>query len=157
MAQELLDVFDGMDGAELLQDTFLFKNLGFDETTSLLGEIETKEYADGALIIEQGSIGDGLYVIQTGTTAVWKSVNDENHQVATLEAGALFGEMSLIENELTSASVKADGEVQCLYLSRDKLDAIMDNSETLSRKVFQAFCKTLSERLRKTTAELHAK
>ena len=71
-----------------------------------------------------------------------------------LGEGELFGEMSLVETELTSASVRAVGKTECLVLPKFAIEQIMKHDRDFSLKIYQAFCKILSERLRRTTQDL---
>ena len=67
--------------------------------------------------------------------------------------GELFGEMSLIEDDLTSASVVADGEVDLLIIRREDFEGLMEGDRELALRVYKTFCHILSERLRRTSEE----
>lgn len=41
--QEPIEILEGMEGADLVQDTLLFKTLSFDETAQLTGEFVEKQ------------------------------------------------------------------------------------------------------------------
>ncbi len=151
-----IDIFEGMEGSELLQNTFLFKNLTFDETAVLAGLFTPKSFPKGAILLEQDAIGENLYLIEKGRAQVVKSDGNSEQMLADLGPGEIFGEMSLIEDRLTSASVKAKEAVTCLVLSKTNLKHLMESNPRFALKVFQAFCYALSERLRKTTGDLFA-
>lgn len=141
--------FDEIDGADLIQDTFLFKRLNFGESASLAAEFSRRAYGPGEAIIEQDSIGEALYLIRTGTVHVIRTDGGVQQRLAELGAGQIVGEMSLIESELTSASVVAASDVECLVLPKKSLDRLMSQSQALSAKIYQAFCFALSDRLRR--------
>ncbi len=149
-----LDIFDGMEGADLVQDTFLFKNLSFDESAELAGAFTVQQFKKGDYLIEENALGESLYLIRSGDVVVVKSDGEKEAELVTLGAGELVGEMSLIESSLTSASVVAKNKVEALVLSKTDLDDLMRDNETLALKVFKAFCFALSERVRNTTQEL---
>ncbi len=149
-----LDLLEGMEGSDLVQETFLFRELGFDETAKLAGAFMKRTFADGAHIIEENAIGDALYIIQSGTVQIAKSDGGSERVLTELGKGELVGEMSLIEASLTSAMVKAKGPVECLVLAKRDLDAMMRDNADLALKVYKAFCHVLSERLRRTSQEL---
>lgn len=151
---DLLNVFEGLEGSELVQETFLFKKLNFDEAAGLASQFQSVQYKPGQVIIEQNSIGEALYIVKSGTVAVVKSDDDSEQTLATFGRGELFGEMSLVETELTSASVRAIDEVECLVLPKFAIEQIMQYDRDFSLKIYQAFCNILSERLRRTTQEL---
>jgi CRP-like cAMP-binding protein len=149
-----LDFLEGLDGSELVQDTFLFRELSFDETAKLAGAFQKRTFAPGATIIEENAIGDALYIIRSGTVQITKADGADRRVLTELGAGELVGEMSLIEASLTSASVVAKDDVECLMLARPDLERMMRESSEFARKVYKAFCNVLSDRLRRTSQEL---
>ena len=70
--------------------------------------------------------------------------------IARLKSGDHFGEMSLITDTPTSASVKADGRITCLFVPKEKFLEIIDACPTIGRKVLWSFGQTLSARLSET-------
>ncbi len=143
-----------LDGVDLFQDLFLFRSLTFDETVALARLCRVEKYPKGAVVIEENSLGKALYLIRGGRVGVYKGENQK--LLATLKEGDLFGEMSLIEDGLTSATVKAEDDVELVVLNRDAFKALIDSNEKLGLKVYKSFCRVLSERLRKTSGELLA-
>lgn len=149
-----LDVFEGMEGSDLIQETFLFRELSFDETTRLVGLFTKRHFAAGERIIEENAIGDALYIIAQGKVNVLKSDGQHERIIAELSQGELVGEMSLIEATLTSASIQAIEPVECLVLARSDLERLMRDFPDFALKVYKAFCYVLSDRLRRTSQEL---
>lgn len=149
-----LDVFEGHPGSEMLQDTFLFRNLNFGEAQalSLLSHYECRRR--GEVIIEEGGLGQALYLIQSGRVRVLKGEAAAQEEVAELGPSELFGEMSLIEDALTSASVVAESDVELLVIRRADFEKLLSENEPLALKIYKSFCRTLSERLRRTSQEL---
>lgn len=64
----------------------------------------------GALLMDQGDVGQVCYVILEGSASVY--VADE--LVAGLDAGAMVGEMALVDHRPRRASVRADTDVRLL-------------------------------------------
>ncbi|VAW33895.1 hypothetical protein MNBD_GAMMA01-1279 [hydrothermal vent metagenome] len=60
----------------------------------------------GDEIITEGDTGDYCYVIVKGTVEVFKCIAEGEELVATLGAGALFGENSLVSQEPRTASLR---------------------------------------------------
>lgn len=157
MAQlEFMD--DDSSGAtELIQKIFLFKNLDFGEANALLEICHPEKRSKGDLIIEENSVGQALYLIKEGTARVYKGEEDKGEKLALLGPGEIFGEMSLIEDSLTSATVVADSDMELVVMHRKDFEDILEKNERLALKIYKSFCKVLSERLRKTTGDLHEK
>ncbi len=154
-----LQGFGEFEGVELLQKLHLFQKLSFDETTRLGSIIHYLDLPPDTVVIEENALGDALYVIQKGEVRVTRDGNaDGKHEVSEeigrLKEGDLFGEMSLIDDLLTSARVTTVGECRLLKMPRDRFEALLGSDDKLGVKVFKSFCRTLSDRLRRTTSML---
>jgi len=77
-----------------------------------------KIYADGETIIEEGTYGDTMYIIQTGKVSVSIMRNNEKITLANLEADDYFGEMALLGNSRRSASIHSIGESTILTIDK---------------------------------------
>jgi CRP/FNR family transcriptional regulator, cyclic AMP receptor protein len=149
----------GFEGAELLQKLPLFQKLSFDETTRLGAIMEASDWSPDQIVIEQNSLGDALYVIAQGEVRITRDADldgthSDSEEIGRLRAGELFGEMSLIDDLLTSARVTTVGSCRLLKLPRVAFEALLSSDDKLAVKVFRSFCRTLTERLRRTTAKL---
>jgi CRP-like cAMP-binding protein len=154
-----LQGFGGFEGVDLLQKLHLFQKLSFDETAKLGGIIQYVDLPPETVVIEQNALGNALYIIATGEVKVTRDANadgkhDDNEEVGRLKNGDLFGEMSLIDDVLTSARVTTTQPCRLLKMPRDKFEALLAEDEKLAVKVYRSFCRTLSDRLRKTSAML---
>ncbi len=145
---------EGLPGTDLIQETFLFKPLNFDETLALAGLCTDRAVGKGEVIIEEGELGSALYMVERGSVKVVKGEGKQAEELAVLGKGELFGEMSLIEDVLTSATVMANEDSVLLLITRDKFEKLIEENREIAFKVYKAFCLTLSERLRKTSEEL---
>ncbi len=154
MGIEGLEGLEGMVGTDLIQDTFLFQNLNFDETLAMAGLFKKEKRKEGEVVIEEGALGQALYLIESGAVRVIKSEGSRDEEIARLGRGELFGEMSLIENELTSASVAAATDLTLLVIKRKDFEALLERDQNIALKVYKTFCLTLSDRLRRTSEEL---
>jgi CRP-like cAMP-binding protein len=149
--------FGGFEGVELLQKLHLFKKLTFEETSQLGGIIEYLDLAPDTVVIEQNALGNALYVVAKGEVKVTRDADgDGRHtpqeEIGRLHDGELFGEMSLVDDLLTSARVTTVTQCRLLKMPRDRFEALLAKDDKLAVKVFRSFCRTLSDRLRRTTA-----
>lgn len=118
------------------------------ERIARAGEVES--YNPGESIVAEGSLGDSLFLILSGQIAVHRA----GTTFATLGAGELFGEMSLVEPVPRSASVTAMSAAFVFRLPHDALrDMISEDSQAASVLLVQ-IVKTLSERLRRANQML---
>ena len=139
-------------GADLLQKVPLFKALGFEETLSLACITHVVKRDEGFKILEQDSLGSALFIIREGKASVRKRdlVTGEEKEVGVLGAGDLFGEMSLIEDQLVSADVVANTPIELLVLPRREFENLLSKNATLAAKIWRSFCRSLSDKLRKS-------
>lgn len=69
----------------------------------------TRTYEDGDVIVFEGDLDKEMFIIQEGSVRITKKVSGEEVQLATLDRGDFFGEMSLLEALPRSATVHAVG------------------------------------------------
>lgn len=143
-------------GVDLLQRVPLFRTLGFAETLALSGICKIEEKSDGAVILHQDSLGNALYILKEGAATVRRRdpITSVEKELATLAPGELFGEMSLIDDQLVSADVVAKGTVELLVIPRREFEKLLASNDKLAIKVYRCFCAALSDRLRKANTKL---
>jgi CRP/FNR family cyclic AMP-dependent transcriptional regulator len=110
-----------------------------------------KIYCDGEEIIRQGNVGESMYVVQSGRVEVVIDGDNGNKQhLAFLDAGNFFGEMSVFEKEVRSATVRAVGEARVLKIDKKTLMRRIREDPLLAVNLL----KTMSQRIRALNAEL---
>ena len=97
-----------------------------------------------------------LVVTRSGTATGADATARSNPEMSLgrLGPGELFGEMSLVDDELTSATVTALEPVELLVIPKPAFDALVQNDQGLALKIYQAFCRTLCARLRRANPQL---
>jgi len=151
--------FGEFEGVELLQKLHLFQKLTFDETSRLGGIIQYQDVPPGTVVIEQNALGDALYVIGKGEVIVSRDVDgdgkhDQNEELGRLREGELFGEMSLIDDVLTSARITTASQCRLLKMPRAEFDKILAGDDKLAVKVYRSFIRTMADRLRRANMAL---
>ncbi len=143
-------------GVDLLQKVPLFRTLGFSETMALSGICRIESKPDGAILLHQDSLGQALFILKEGAAVVRRRdpITGVEKELATLAQGELFGEMSLIDDQLVSADVVARGPVELLVIPRRDFEKLLASNDKLAVKVYRCFCSALSDRLRKANAKL---
>lgn len=115
--------------------------------------IATEEfYPHDSVIIEEGTVGDWVYVILEGSAKVRKKTPKGMVTIDTLKEGDMFGEMGFLEGgkRVRSASIVADGEVWVGVLDREKLTTDFNQIPSNLRALIRA----LILKLRESTAQL---
>ena len=109
-----------------------------------------KIYPDGAVIVRQGEEGDQMFVIQSGRVRVTCEADGKEFFLVEMKEGELFGEMSLIEKEVRSATVTAIGEVRLLSIDKKSFLRRVHEDPSLAYRILQR----MSHRIRELTNEV---
>ena len=102
-----------------LKKISLFAGLDDATLTTLSQSVVFRTFPKQAILIHEGDESDSLYMILSGRLQVYTS-NSEGKEVllSTLTAGDCFGELSLLDGQPRSASVRTLTPCQALILSR---------------------------------------
>jgi CRP-like cAMP-binding protein len=115
----------------LLATSPLFTPFTREQQKQLLQRFEGTEVDAGVTVIRQGEAGQGLYIVLTGEMTV-EALADPSVPVAEpialgkLQPGDIFGEMSLLTDQPTSATVRATVPCTLLFLPRLYFDRLTD-------------------------------
>lgn len=141
---------DGVSTAALLERHPLMARLGREQIDRIAGFGEIESWNPGEEIVSEGSLGDALYLVLTGSVRVEAA----GHALADLESGDFFGEMSLVEPAPRSATVLAVEPSYLFRLPHDALRQLLIDEPAATSALLIQIVKTLSERLRRANATL---
>ncbi len=117
-----------------------------------------KRFAAGHTIFEEGELGDSLYVIALGEVEVVRKDAGGAHKViAVLGPNEFFGEMSLIDKEYRSASVRARTDCELLQLTAENLTTFRKQHRDGFTFLVINIARVLSSRLREANTRLAAR
>ena len=133
---------------EALRKISLFERLNYPELVKALNIAQLVRYAEGDTIIREGEEGECMYILLSGRVEVL--ANDLVFKV--LEKGGHFGEMSLIDKDVRSATVRAAENCDLLVIHRTDFFHLLNQEPHLAIKILLSFVNSLSGRLRETTA-----
>ena len=132
-----------------LREVGLFGALSDDVLESLARSLPTERLAPGDVIFQEGAPAHCLYVILDGEVeVVKKSRAGVEHRVAVLGPTDCFGEMSLIDVQPRSATVRAVAPTRVLRVSSEDLDRLYRNDLKSYALVVLNVARDLSRRLR---------
>ncbi len=104
----------------------IFRPLDERQRNDLIKRFVAVQVDPGGVIIQQGSQGQGIYVVLRGEVRVTRSEGAGSIELARLGAGEMFGEISLLRHEPTTATVAAsDKATTLLFLGRDYFDRLL--------------------------------
>ncbi len=106
----------------------------------------TRTFHAGEAIIEEGHVGNGLYVILSGRAEVVRSEGTDRAQVlATFGPGEPFGELALLGEWKRTATVRAIDETVCLGMDRWLFLAHMQREPAIAVRMLQFVAQRLVE------------
>ena len=130
----------------ILRDVPLFADLAEPYLSDISDMLITARVPASRTIIEQGDEGSRFYIIIRGKVAVTVTDEDENTlHVATLEDGDYFGEIALIADTPTTATVVTLTPCIFLILQREQLQKLMRQHAGLGAQLRDALKRRLAE------------
>jgi CRP-like cAMP-binding protein len=135
----------------LLDATELFAALPADVLEQLRTKTTVRALPKGDLLFSQGDPSNELFVISEGRIAIaTRSSDGRESMVAVLEAGGLFGELGLFDDEPRSADARALTDSEVLALAYDDLRSVLQTRP----EILWVIVKLLAQRLRATDEAL---
>ncbi|MBD2312199.1 Crp/Fnr family transcriptional regulator [Desertifilum sp. FACHB-1129] len=126
----------------------IFKELRDDFLVRLASIMDELSFPAKHTIFTEGQEGRSLYIVVSGRVRVHLGDRD----LAQLDQGATFGEMSLFDAEPRSASVTTLESCECLMLTQQQLYDAIDETPGIAVNVI----RLLSRRIRELNQKLNA-
>jgi small-conductance mechanosensitive channel/CRP-like cAMP-binding protein len=114
---------------DLLAGTDLFGLLSVEDRQALAAASPLRMFGDGEAIVRQGDAGYSAFVVCSGRVRV--SLDPGDVELAVLDRGAYFGEMSLLTGDPRTAWVRALGDCTVVEITSDAFRAFVLNQPAL--------------------------
>jgi len=101
----------------------LLKGLNSERLAALARLLRTEDFKDGTVVFKQGTPGDTFFIVKSGKVEVVK----DGVAVRTIARLDYFGERSVLQEEVRTASVVARGTAVCWVLHRDDLLSVIND------------------------------
>lgn len=102
------------DHGRLLAKVDLFAGLSDEARHEIARSVRSRTFGNGESIVRQGDPGESMFVVGSGRAVV--VLEPDRREVATIESGGYFGEMSLLTGEARTATVIARGDTVVLEI-----------------------------------------
>jgi CRP-like cAMP-binding protein len=143
------------DKAKVLRQSPLFELLSSAEIDVLAELSKPLSPRAGETVFSEGEVGASLYVLASGEVEVIRRAGAGAEKVLTvLAAPEVFGEMSLIDREQRSATVRARTDCVALQLTAENFATFRKHTRDGFTLVVVNIARLLSGRLRETNARL---
>jgi CRP-like cAMP-binding protein len=132
---------------EAIQRVPLFADLSKHEIQEIARLFKEHRFAKGETIVQEGSTGDTLFLIESGEAGVFIGGRGRT----TMESPDYFGEVALIDEGTRMATICASSEVVCYGLTCRDFRALVEKNGVVGWKLLQRMVKML----RATRKEAH--
>ena len=138
---------------DLIRRVPMFSDLSVAQSGIVSASVQKRRYRRGELIVEQGKTSGALFMIVAGTARVL-SHDDRGREViiATLASGDCIGEMSLIDGEPHSATVRAEKQTDVLVLGSEAFLSCLHDNVAMMDSVM----RSLVHRLRQADKQIRS-
>jgi serine phosphatase RsbU (regulator of sigma subunit) len=144
---------------ESIRRTPLLAGLPPEEIDYLADTLRSFEVPAGTLLLQEGAIGDRLYIVLDGQVEITKALTTDTERVLALRGpGSFLGEMSLLsETHQSTASARASTTLQLLEMTRADFEALLQRQPGLTRNLLQMLSARLNESENVTIRDLQEK
>lgn len=123
-----------------------FSELPDNVLKAISAKLHLERRRKGEVVFVEGSLGDSMYLIESGQVKVVSNTGGEERLFAYLGPGNFFGEMALLLNEPRSATVKVDIDAELWVLHKADVDELLEQYPSIAVTI----SRELSRRLRET-------
>jgi CRP-like cAMP-binding protein len=109
-----------------------------------------KVYQPGDVLINQGDVGDCMFVIQEGQVAVEREQGGENIFLGMRGAGEFLGELAIFEKEVHMATARAVTQVRALTVDKKNFLRRIHEDPSLAYRL----CQLMSRRIRELSQQV---
>ena len=139
---------------ELLKNIALFSELNPQELSKIASIARAVRFKPGQLICKQGAQGDRMSVITAGQAQVTiGDIATAPTPIGQIDAGEVFGEVSLVDDQPRTANVVAASEVEAYEITRTAFDEMRQALDPAAYKVMRRISLTVCDRLRAVVAQ----
>ena len=135
---------------DLIRRVPLFSVLTDVQATSVADAVIKRRFKRGEAIVEQGKKSNALFILLTGRARVVTADNRGREVIlATMHPGDYIGEMSLIDNQPHSATVRAEVQTDVLMLGRVEFARCLPENTSMAYAVMRGLVQRLRQADRK--------
>ena len=132
----------------------LFATLSRRELRVVDGLLHERRYLKGEVVFDEGEEGQALYVIIGGRVLICRQAQPETGRLAEIDAGAVFGELALLDNTPRSAQARALEDCSLASFSRGDFESLLDTHIVIASKISLQLARQLGRQLRARNAQV---
>ena len=139
-----------MEDAGLLRSVNLFVEFDREELAHLRSRMRSSTFNPDDVILEEGNANRALHVLIRGRLRVSRKVDAHDVPLCDLFEGQTFGELSIIEDGVASATISAVTEAEVLSLAMMDLADFLRERPSTAAKFWREIAVDLRRRILQT-------
>lgn len=146
----------GQEERELLKRSQVFAGLDDEQLTRVLDLGEACAFPENEVIVIEDKQGVDCYFVLGGRVGIeiQSPFGSATQKIATIKRGEMFGELSLVDGFLRSATARANDEVVALRFNNARLEELMEDDPRIGFRIMRNLANVLSSRIRNTNMKL---
>ena len=125
----------------------LFSTLRPRELRVVDGLLHEREYLAGEIVFDEGEEGQALYVVLKGTVLICRQGSPVEGRIAEIPAGALFGELALLDGAPRTAQARALDNCTIAALARADFNGLLETHAATASKIALQLARDLGQKL----------
>jgi CRP/FNR family cyclic AMP-dependent transcriptional regulator len=139
-----------MTDVTFLRPVALLAEFDEEELAALEPHLNVSRYGPGEAVLEEGDANRALHIIGEGRLRVSRRVEEREVVLCDLVSGQTFGELSILEDGVATATVHAIPETIVYSIAQEDLAAFLRDSPATAAKFWRAMAVDLRRRLVQT-------
>ena len=127
--------------AEIISQSVLGQDLSEQDAHLLASITHHRTLEAGDILYAEGEQDNNLYVIVRGKVAVGKDEGGRWMDIATLKEGAVAGEMSFVDGNPHTLTLKAIKPTEVLIINRDDFEKLVEQSPMTCYHIMRAIVR----------------
>jgi CRP/FNR family transcriptional regulator, cyclic AMP receptor protein len=125
----------------------LFATLNQGDLRIIDGLLHDRHYLKDEVVFDQGEEGQALYVVLSGKVLICRQGEPVTGRIAEIPAGALFGELALLDGAPRVAQARAAEDCVLAALSRADFTRLVETHGRIASKIALQLARDLGQKL----------
>jgi len=140
-----------------IKSNAFFAHLDDECVSELTQAIFPKHFQEGEVVMNQGDMGDNLYIVQDGQAGVFvlSAKTKKEDLVRVCNSGDTFGEISLMYSCPRTATVRAQSALKCWCVDRLAFTQVVLKASINKRDAYETFLRKVAAFSNLNQGEIH--
>lgn len=130
------------------EESEVAKGMASEEIGVLTSLLRNRSYQSGEIVVREGEAANRLFVITRGVVAVHLGQGADGPRVASFSAGTMVGGMAFVDGGQRSATLIAEGDLECVTLERTDFEGLKQDYPGIYARVLTNIAVSLAAKLR---------